>query len=219
MRICFFLSDYTKIGGIERVTTTLASRLCKVPGLTVEIISMFKGKDMPNYNLPSEIKVNYLVSKPHGLKPHSFKRIISLFSNLYAVREFFKKHEYDLVIGQSFPMALTLFLSGIPKKHIIAVEHVYSGYYGETIQRIRDYVYKRVREIVVLTYADKMFFQSRIPQQTISVIPNPVCKPDGLPSNLKSKAIITVGRLEYQKGYDNLINAFSKFMQSILIGN
>lgn len=207
MKICFFVSDFTKIGGIERVTSTLVTQLNKREDCDIDIVSMFKGKSDANYELPKNINTVYLLNRPHGVKPHSIKRIIALFSNVKSVRRYFKNNEYDLIVGQSFPMSLILYMSGLQTK-LIAVEHVYSGYYNKAVQSLRNYVYSQIRQVVVLTNADKRFFSNRIRKQSIEVIPNPVRKVSGNKAELHNKKIITVGRLEYQKGYDNLMSIF-----------
>lgn len=207
MKICFFVSDFTKIGGIERVTSTLVTQLNNRADCEIEIVSMFKGKSDANYELPGNIKTVYLLNRSHGVKPHSIKRIIALFSNIKSVRRYFRNNKYDLVVGQSFPMSLILYMSGL-QKNLIAVEHVYSGYYNKAVQSVRDYVYSRIRQVVVLTNADKQFFSNRIGNRSIEVIPNPVRTVSGEKAKLHNKKIITVGRLEYQKGYDNLISIF-----------
>ena len=209
MKICFFLSDITKIGGIERVTATLAPLLNGFNDLDVSIVSMFKGRSSPNYKMPSNIPIKFLTNEQHGLRPHSFKRAMGMLLNISVVRNYFKNSIYDYIIAQSFPIALILFLSGYPAHKIIAVEHVYAGYYGTILQYIRKYIYSKFSKIIVLTNADKLFFEKYLPSNLICVIPNPVRKINSMiNSTLEKKEIISVGRLEYQKGYDNLILGF-----------
>lgn len=209
MKICFFLSDITKIGGIERVTATLAPLLNGFNDLDVSIVSMFKGRSSPNYKMPSNIPIKFLTNEQHGLRPHSFKRAMGMLLNISVVRNYFKNSVYDYIIAQSFPIALILFLSGYPAHKIIAVEHVYAGYYGTILQYIRKYIYSNFSKIIVLTNADKLFFEKYLPSNLICVIPNPVRKINSMiNSTLEKKEIISVGRLEYQKGYDNLILGF-----------
>lgn len=213
MKIGFFVSDITKVGGIERVTATLLTEFSKSTAFEFEIISLFRGRNAPNYQIPDEIKIHYISEKSHGDKPHSAKRIVSLICIIGQIRKFFKGSDYDLVIAQSFPPAFALYCSGFYCKRIIAAEHVYAKYYSTALQLIRKYVYRKIAKVVVLTNADKAFFDSQIDENKTVVIPNPVClrnRPDSLPD---SKRIISVGRLEYQKGYDNLIDGFVEVHQ------
>ena len=210
MKVCIFLSDITKVGGIERVISTLVNQFVSYPYLIIEIVSIFKGRENPNYPIPSNVKINYITYKNHGVKPHSIKRFFVMFSNLLKVRRFFKNHDYDIVLAQSFPPALLMFLSGFPCRKIVAVEHVYAGYYNTLVQLIRDFVYSRLRKVVVLTNADKKFFANRIRDELVEVIPNPVKQLQTHYSNLDNPRIIAIGRLVYQKGFENLIEGFTK---------
>jgi glycosyltransferase involved in cell wall biosynthesis len=209
MKICFFLSDITKVGGIERVTSTLIQQLVHERNLDIEIVSMFKCRDVPNYPIPDNVKIHYLVRKPHGAKPHSLKRAVNMFSKMKIVSKFFRMQAYDIIIAQSFPSALLLFMCNVNRKSIVAVEHVYAGYYGALLQKIRDYAYNRVRKVVVLTSNDVKFFEKRGINNVIQ-IPNPVLPMRGKLSDCYAKRIIAVGRLVYQKGFENLIDGFKR---------
>ncbi|MCM1021754.1 MAG: glycosyltransferase family 4 protein [Muribaculum sp.] len=207
MKICFFTDDITKIGGIERVTSILCSELYQ--GYEIDIVSIFKGRDKTAYPFPKEIEIRYLTKKKHGIKPHSFKRTINLLKTLTIVRRYFKKNNYDLVIAQSFPPAFAMFISGFNKNKIIVCEHVYAWYYNKIIQNIRKYIYNQLRALIVLTSKDKLFFKSYGLKTDIFVIPNPA--DIDTPSNIIKREpyrLIAAGRLEYQKGFDNLIRSF-----------
>ena len=210
MQIAFFLSDITKIGGIERVTSLLANYLTNNPNLKIDIVSLFKGRDKPNYHISDRIKIHYLSESSHGAKPHSLGRIKSLIKKIGKVNTFFSNADYDIVLAQSFPSAFALFFSEFPKNKVIAVEHVYAQYYNRILQKIRASIYRRFGKVVVLTNNDKIFFDSFLPRNKTIVIPNPVCLADTQISSLKNKLIVSVGRLEYQKGYDTLINCMNE---------
>lgn len=210
MKICFFVSDITKIGGIERVISTLVTQLIKYEDLNIEIVSMFKGRGKPNYEFPDKLQIIYLNNKPHEGKPHSIKRLAIMLSSIASVKAFFSKSKYDFVLAQSFPIAMVLYVCGYSSNKIIAVEHVYAGYYGSVAQKIRKYIYSRIKKVVVLTTDDKCFFDKQLPNELTYVIPNPVRKIKFINASLENKKVISVGRLEYQKGYDNLIICFNE---------
>jgi hypothetical protein len=52
MKICFFLSDITKVGGIERVTANLIRHLILERNFEIEIVSLFKGREAPQLSYP-----------------------------------------------------------------------------------------------------------------------------------------------------------------------
>lgn len=210
MKIAFFLSDITKIGGIERVTSLLANYLSNNPDLKIDIVSLFKGRDKPNYFISDKINIYYLSESPHGAKPHSLGRIKSLLKKIGNVKSFFSKADYDIVLAQSYPSAFALFFTKFPKNRVIAVEHVYAQYYNRILQKIRAFIYRRFGRVVVLTNNDKNFFDSLLPHDKTIVIPNPVYLTETKTSPLENKLIISVGRLEYQKGYDTLIDCMKE---------
>lgn len=216
MKVCFFLADITLTGGIERVTSLLCHQFVKnspEDDIQVEIVSQFRSINPPSYDF-SGIRISYLTEKNYDqYKPHSPMRLGQFLANIGAVRKFFKKHRYDIIVGQGFPNVVILFLAGVDMKKVMAVEHVYYGYYGALLRRIRPSVYKRCRKVVVLTNNDKRCFDKELPSNHTIVIPNPVVLIDKYQSPLDSKQIVSAGRLQQQKGYDTLIEVFARVHQ------
>lgn len=210
MKIGFYLGDYSNVGGIERVTTTLSNYMSDVLGYEVEIISSFKGRPKSVYDLSKNVKVHYITEEAAGSVPHSMQRIVKRLLNVVAVRKFFKTHKYDILIAQAFPNNLSLFLAGKDMGNVISAEHVYANYYGTFIKALRKFIYKRSAKVVVLTGNDKEYFDSIFKSSHTEVIPNPVILTEKFYSSLENKEMISLGRLQYQKGYDNLVDIFKK---------
>lgn len=202
---CFFLADMTKKGGIERVTSILFNEL--IVENNIEIVSQFKSYDDCNFILKNKEKLKYITNISFKEKPGSLKRLKKHIFNLNNIRKFFKENKYDFIISQGFPNTVLLYLAGINRNKIIAVEHVYYGYYKSIIiKKVREIIYKNVKKVVVLTNKDKEDFKKiNIDAQ---VIYNPVdISENNQVSKLNSKKIISVGRLVDQKGYDLLIKS------------
>lgn len=210
MKICFLCSDITNIGGIERWIALLSSSLCKNDNMEVDVVSQFHTRERPNYDINEAVSVRYITDKVFYSKPHSPKRMIQHVFNVHNIKLFFKSNHYDRIIIASFPNVFLAYLAGIDRNKIIAVEQVYWGYYtSHLIKTLRKYVYSKLNTLVVLTQNDKNYFDSILPNTKVVVIPNPIDISQKYQSELGHKTIITVGRLEYQKGYDNLINIFN----------
>lgn len=208
MKLCFFVDDITKVGGIERVTTTLVNNLSDFESYDITISSIFHGRQSPNYKISEKVKIDYITNKCHGQKPHSFERIKNLIKAIPKIRKYFNNNQFDIIVAQSFPPAIALYLCGKSSAKKIVAEHVFAQYYTKPIQLIRKYIYKQFDRLIVLTSKDKEFFDTQLPSSQTTVIPNPVVLKDSGKAPLDSKKIISVGRLEYQKGFDTLINCF-----------
>lgn len=208
MKLCFFVSDITHTGGIERVTSNLIYQFSKDrKDIDIDVVSQFKSGDKIWYNFDG-CNIKFLSNKNYDAKPHSVERMIKMFSNALSVRKFFKKNKYDLIIAQSFPNVFLLFLSGISMCNVIAAEHVYYDYYSDIFKKIRIYIYKKCRKIIVLTSLDKKCYDAHCKSEHTVLIPNPVIVPYYSNSPLENKQAIAMGRIQHQKGFDTLIDAF-----------
>ena len=208
MKIAFLLSDITNIGGIERVTTMLASSFAQHKELQIEIVSLFHGRNEINYPLQECIKITYLSDTSNARRPHSMMRIFKLLTLRTALKRHLQNNKYDYIIAQAFPLVFLLSTCCQRLDNVYAVEHVHCRYYNSIIRHIRNKIYTRVKNIIVLTDKDKAFFDQYFPTNKTIKISNPCDVNDIYNSKLENKVIISVGRLEYQKGYDTLIDVF-----------
>ena len=216
MKVCFFIDDITSQGGVERVTSLLCHQFMKNSSdddVQVEIVSQFRSYEPPSYDFTG-IQISYLTEKKYDqYKPHSPMRVEQFLTTVGKVRKFFKTHNYDIIIGQSFPNVIVLFLAGVDMKKVMAVEHTYYGYYGNLFKGTRQLIYRKCRKVVVLTNNDKQCFDKELPNGQTIVIPNPVVLTDKYQSSLNKKQIISAGRLQQEKGYDTLIEVFARVHQ------
>lgn len=211
MKICFFLSDITHTGGIERVTSILCRQFQKEdPNLKIDIVSAFRSGDRIWYPIEN-VDIHFVSEKKFDDAPHSAARLFKIISNIWRIKNFFRHNHYDLIISQSSPNTFILYLAGIDTKKIIAVEHVYYGYYNNLVQKLRLFIYKKCKKVVVLTKNAKTSFDKHLGADHTVVIPNPatVEATKELPS-LTCKSAIAVGRLQHQKGFDTLIDIFAE---------
>lgn len=198
-------------GGIERVLSIIASELADNWDYDVTIVSIYRTLKTPPYKFSDKIKIVYLSDIAYSGTPGSFYRLKLQLKALRLIKEYFKNNTFDIISVQSFPCAFMAYLSGIERNKVVAVEHVYHGYYNRWIGSVRDYMYKRFKWVVTLTQNDAVSFRKSLPN--VSTIPNPVVFKCNVPSSLDSNRIISVGRLEYQKGFDILIDAFKAIAQ------
>ena len=210
MKICFFYDDITHTGGIERVISLLCAQFAiSHKDLEIEIVSQFKSSSNLAYDF-NGAKIIYLSEKNYDAKPHSLKRMFRNLGNIFNVRKHFKTHKYDVIIGEAFPNNVLLFLAGVSLKNVVAAEHVYYGYYGSLLQKIRLHIYKKCRKVVVLTSKDKACYDKYLSSDHTRLIPNPIVLSEKFISPLENKKAIAIGRIQYQKGFDILVDVFKE---------
>lgn len=210
MRLCFFYDDITHTGGIERVISLLCAQFTTSHrDLDIEIVSQFRSSKTLAYDFPGT-KITYLSEKNYDAKPHSPQRMFRILGNVLNVRKHFKKNKYDVIVGQAYPNMILLYLAGVSLKNVVAAEHVYYGYYGSLLQKLRLHIYKKCSKVVVLTSKDKECYDKFFPSEHTCVIPNPVVLTETYTSPLDSKTIVAIGRIQYQKGFDTLVDVFNR---------
>lgn len=193
--------DITAKGGIERVSTLLAN-LFSEHGLPVSIYSIYKEFENTTFNLNDNIKVNFSNGGPF---PNNIikKTYLTLKSAIKLKKSI--KINNDIIIAQSIRCALICWLAGIGKNTIVC-EHFKYGMYGKILTKFRNYVYRKLKCVITLTNTDRnQFIGVGINAQTI---PN-MCSFKVLKESqtLKSHTMVCVGRLNYQKGFDLLLQA------------
>ena len=209
MKICFFIDDITHTGGIERVTSNLVSQFSQDrKDIEIDIVSQFKSSEKLWYPFEGST-IKYLSNKNYDAKPKSLERLTKLISNVFTVRKYFKKNKYDLIIAQSFPNVFILFLASVDLSKVVAAEHTFYDYYGETLKKVRLYIYKKCYKVAVLTPHDKKCFDSHFTTEHTVLIPNPVVVPEYSYSPLTNKQAIAMGRIQYAKGFDTLVDVFA----------
>lgn len=75
---------------------------------------------------------------------------------------------------------------------------------------------KAADQVVCLTKGDAKEYKHT---KKISIIPNFINTPHKLVENYDTKRVIAVGRLEYAKGFDVLIECWKKLQKNIQTGN
>ncbi len=219
MKKITILALHLNYGGIEKFITNLANSISDF--YDVEIISTYKLLDKPFFQLNDNIKVKYLIT---DLKPNKdlikkylkgfhiiklFKEIIKSMKILY-----YKKHRMIKVIKNcSSDIIITTrdihnkWVGKFAKKDIIKIGSEHNDINSDNyIKKIA----KTVRNLNYLVVVSKKMVNDYQKYLNIPVIyiPNCIDKMPKKVSNLTSNQIISVGRLESVKGYDDLIDMF-----------
>ena len=207
--LAFFIYNLTS-GGAERVVVNLANELQKNYRISiitfVPCISFYEvHRNITMLDCDINAKKKYFYPK--------------YFFAIQRLTHIIKKEKIDLIIGFTTTInILTVLcskLAGIP--NIISERNNPKIYAPNLIWRaIRNNVYCYTDCLVVQTKANKTFYSKLIPEKKITVIGNPISK--HFKKKRKSKRtnspneflkIVTVGRLDYNKGHDFLLKSFA----------
>ena len=193
MKILFVTRGLHSQGGIERVTSVIASELAK-RGYQTGIVCLQQGK--PFFPLRSEVKLHYL-KKGRALR-------ISRLRQLYRV----EKPDVVVFLGSH-----RLFMNAPAAKglHSITWEHFNSKINWHPLHKLsRKIAVRTSQRIVTLTQRDADNYKRLFGATNAVCIPNPITINDIEPSPLTEKRVLAVGRLAGQKGFDMMLDAWAK---------
>jgi GalNAc-alpha-(1->4)-GalNAc-alpha-(1->3)-diNAcBac-PP-undecaprenol alpha-1,4-N-acetyl-D-galactosaminyltransferase len=214
MRLTLVIASLGR-GGAERTASVLANAWVE-RGREVTLITLTQD-DVPAYVLHPVVNLRQLRVRG-GVARNIFHGVIRQWRSVRALRNAIQASEPDLVISfMDIPNILTLLAMWGEKKPVVITEHTHPAFYhiGWHWQTLRRLLYSRATALVCMTGPVLSWLQQRIKVKGY-VIPNPV-SPVGLPSwssnqqnSMKSHILIGMGRLSREKGFDLLLDAFSR---------
>lgn len=214
-------------GGVEKYLSSLCKMLKE--DYEIEIVSTYKVLDKPAFEIPSKVKITYLINN----KPNKEE-----FKNAVKNKQIIK------IFIEGFKSLKILYLKR--SRNIKAIRNTYSdyiittrtfhnnlvGYYGyyditkiATEHNFHNDDKKYIRSVVnslkgfdyfaVVSNNLKEFYENKIGKTKCVYIPNVI---DSLPSkksDLKGNNIITIGRLSEEKGQKDLIDVVNIVKEEI----
>lgn len=218
-----FLITHLRPWGTERVAVMMANHYAG-KGVDTTLLSVGKPGGAFRFEIEPRVKVDCLnIDLESGW--NLFRKIESFF----AVRKYIRKnlnvfvetnasenHQGEnnttILIGiGNFPVIMAAL---VPKgKQLRTIGSLHTTY--KSIRHIWKYLrwllYRRLDMLVSLTHRDAALLRRHHPH--IQVIPNPLTFYPEHPAKLDAKLILAVGRIDYLKGYDLMIEVFARFCQ------
>ncbi len=198
MNIIFSEGDMSRSGGTERMTSLLASQLCKTHSVTV--ISMSMSSQNVAYPMPDCVK--------HiPLSPGTLPKKIS------QIRKIVKQMNADVLINVDTGMGYIGILACLGTKcKTVTWEHsnFYNDWSSKLFPYLRRFAAKHSDAFVTLTERDKKAYISNIKGcAPITVIPNPAYKHE-LTYDINSKTILSAGLVCKIKRFELIIPTAEK---------
>lgn len=216
-----FMIPHLKGGGAERVLIDLLSRLDQSKFDITLIVLQHQGVYLEQ--IPAGIKVQYLMKGPAWMYWLQ-SRIIKYFRKWYY--RLMIKEQYDVEVAFLEGMATNLIAHSHNKaSRKIAWIHtdMHKNHWTKNMFYLGDEerCYRRFDELIFVSNDSVAAFRERFKQVDVSlkVIPNPVIpeqiikKAKAFEVNYPRQTIVTIGRLNPQKGFDLLIQAFAKISE------
>ena len=211
MKKCLLLIPRMCSGGAERVMATIANNLCKEN--QVKIVTMTDAESF--YKLDDRVSVIGL-----GQNANRKNKITKVFSALSgglksykALKKMIKDWKPDVLLaflGPANILAVMLKIFGV-KCRVIVSERCDPTTRGRLYRWFERRFFPKVDKVICQSNGAASFFSKKA-RKKIAVIPNPISA-DAIPLRFEGerrKTVIGVGRLDKQKNFKMLINAFSK---------
>lgn len=203
-------------GGAERVAALLCNHWVE-QGHDVTLMPTFSGRGECYYALNTKVKLDFLADRIAKKRWPVFERLW----RLNALRQMIRRSNPDVVVSFLTHVNVAALLAGCGCKiPVVVSERVYPPAYQLSFfyQQMRKRLYPTAHAVVVQSEDTLNWLSENIPAARGVVIANPVLLPDekqrtpasGFLVHEQKRFLLAVGRLEHQKGFDVLIQAFAE---------
>lgn len=221
MKISFLLHNAYGIGGTITTTFNLAQALADRH--EVEIVSVLRHRERPNFALDPRVSLRPLVDLRHEKEHPLHLRPARVFpvaeyrygqySELTDLRigECLAQTDAEVVIGTR--PGLNVHLARQAPEHVVRIgqEHLTLDNHSPRLRTALRRAYRRLDVLTTVTEADAASYRRkmRLPGVRVEALPNSVPDPVLPAADGTAKVIVAAGRLVPVKRYDLLIEAFA----------
>ncbi|SAK63932.1 glycosyltransferase family 4 protein [Caballeronia ptereochthonis] len=210
-------------GGAERTTASLANEWV-ARGADVTVVSI-ESTDVDFY--PLHPAVRRIALNAASVSPGALAALGANFERVRALREVLRELKPDVVLGIMTVASVLAILAtrGLPCK-VIATEHTHPPMLplSRTWQQLRRWTFRSADLVVALTGDSKHWLEKNCECTDVCVIPppftlpiprlEPTLMPDAVVGRDR-RVLLAVGRLSEEKGFHNLIDAFSSIVSTV----
>ncbi|MGZ6903094.1 glycosyltransferase family 4 protein [Oryzihumus sp.] len=230
-RIHLLMFNATGYGGVARTVLGLANQLAG--SHSVEIHSLLRNTDDPQYPIDPRVRVDWLVDNRRGPgrggRPRDDRRARRKWRRLDAEPSELEPDPglsafTDQILRTSLPrLTAGVLITTRPSLHLAAVRWAPAAVpvlaqdhlnfkrrmRNPSVRSMLDEAVPRVDAFVTLTEADRVDYEQRYPGARVVRIPNASPYRRGERAALDAPVVVSAGRLVDQKGFDRLIDAWA----------
>ncbi len=225
MRIAFVIHTAYGIGGTIRTTCNLAGQLAE-DGHDVRIISVFRHRDRPLFDINPRVRLSYLADirkgavsaaaddPRHRLPSKVFPSSDSRHAMYSALTDdliggCLAALDVDVVVGTRPGLNVHLARQAPRRLVRVAQEHLTLDTHPARLVRRLRRAYPALDAVTTTTEADAAAYRRRLPAVRVTAVPNSAPAGTVAPSDCSQHVVVAAGRLAAGKRYDDLIRAFA----------